>query len=155
MNEPGAYAEQTRDDFRYFHRIALRWNDLDAYRHVNNVRFYTFYDTVIMHYLTVDGGFDLLDGPVVPFTVENLCRFHNSLRYPATVECGLRVARIGNSSVRYDLGLFAQGEPAIVASGYFIDVFVDETEQPCSIPAPLRVHLQRLLVPAQGDRAAT
>lgn len=146
MNEPAAPADQTRDDFRYFHSIALRWNDLDAYRHVNNVRFYTFYDTVIMHYLTVEGGFDLLDGPVVPFTVENLCRYHSSLRYPATVECGLRVARIGNSSVRYELGLFAAGEAAIVASGYFIDVFVDKTETPCTIPDPLRAHLQRLFV---------
>lgn len=148
MSDPEAHADQSRDDFRYFHRIALRWNDLDAYRHVNNVRFYAFYDTVIMHYLTVDGGFDLLDGPVVPFTVENLYRFHSSLRYPATVECGLRVARIGNSSVRYELGLFAAGEAAIAASGYFIDVFVDETEKPCTIPDPLRAHLQRLLVPS-------
>ncbi|MGR9091505.1 MAG: acyl-CoA thioesterase [Gammaproteobacteria bacterium] len=150
MSDPKPHAEQTRDDFPYFHRIALRWNDLDAYRHVNNVRFYTFYDTVIMHYLTVDGGFDLLDGPVVPFTVENLCRFHASLRYPATVECGLRVARIGNSSVRYELGLFAEGETPIAASGYFIDVFVDDSEQPCTIPGPLRMHLERLLVAAQS-----
>ena len=155
MTESQAHAAQTRDDFRYFHHIALRWNDLDAYRHVNNVRFYAFYDTVIMHYLTVEGGFDLLDGPAVPFTVENLCRFHNSLRYPAIVECGLRVARLGNSSVRYELGLFTQGESAIAASGYFIDVFVDKTEKPCTIPAPLRAHLQSLLVPARDDSVAT
>ena len=155
MSDPKPHAEQTRGDFRYFHRIALRWNDLDAYRHVNNVRFYTFYDTVIMHYLTVDGGFDLLDGPVVPFTVENLCRYHNSLRYPATVECGLRVARIGHSSVRYELGLFAEGETPIAASGYFIDVFVDSSEQPCRIPDPLRMHLERLLVPDQNTSAPT
>ena len=131
MAKDESHAARTRDEFRYFHAIALRWNDLDVYRHMNNARFYAFFDTVIMHYLTVDGGFDLIDGPVVPFTVENLCRFHRSFRYPATVECGLNVARIGTSSVRYDIGLFARGEPEIVASGYFVDVFVDETETPC------------------------
>ena len=75
--------------------------------------------------------------------------------YPAIVECGLRVARLGNSSVRYELGLFTQGESAIAASGYFIDVFVDKTEKPCTIPAPLRAHLQSLLVPARDSSVAT
>jgi len=155
---PTSHANETREDFKYCHAIALRWNDLDAYRHVNNVRFYTFYDTVIMHYLVVDGGFDLLDGPVVPFTVENLCRFHQSLTYPATVECGLRVARLGTSSVRYELGLFAEGVSSVVATGYFIDVFVDSTAKPCPIPDAIRGHLERILItpdqasPASGNR---
>jgi acyl-CoA thioester hydrolase len=136
---------ETRENFKYFHAIELRWNDLDAYRHVNNARFYAFYDTTIMRYLTVDGGFDLLDGPVVPFTVENLCRFHKSFQFPTDVECGLRTARIGTSSVRYELGLFAQGEPSPTATGYFIDVFVArESGTPCPIPAPIRKHLEKI-----------
>lgn len=138
---------ERRENFKHFHAIELRWNDLDPYRHVNNARFYAFYDTAIMHYLTVDGGFDLLDGPVVPFTVENLCRFHKSFRFPAVVECGLRTARIGTSSVRYELGLFARGESEVTATGYFIDVFVErESEKPCSIPDQIRQHLEKILV---------
>ncbi|TDJ63061.1 MAG: acyl-CoA thioesterase [Proteobacteria bacterium] len=146
MVETESYASAQRQDFKYFHTIGLRWNDLDAYRHVNNARYYAFYDTVIMHYLTIEGGFDLLDVPIVPFTVENLCRFHKSFRYPTDVECGLRVARIGTSSVRYELGLFARGESEIVASGYFIDVFVERSsETPCPIPTEIRDHLLKII----------
>jgi len=144
MTEAATHQHETRADFRYFHQVALRWNDLDAYRHVNNVRFYTFYDTVIMHYLVVEGGFDLIDGPFVPFTVENLCRFHRPLRYPATVECALRAAHIGNSSIRYELGLFVEGEEPVIATGYFVDIFVDESEQPSRIPDSIRAHLEKL-----------
>jgi len=141
---------ERRENFKHFHALELRWNDLDPYRHVNNARFYAFYDTAIMHYLTVEGDFDLLDGPVVPFTVENLCRFHKSFRFPTVVECGLRTARIGTSSVRYELGLFAQGESAVTATGYFIDVFVErESEKPCPIPPQIREHLEKILAPAQ------
>jgi acyl-CoA thioester hydrolase len=141
---------ERRENFKHFHALELRWNDLDPYRHVNNARFYAFYDTAIMHYLTVEGGFDLLDGPVVPFTVENLCRFHKSFRFPTVVEFGLRTARIGTSSVRYELGLFARGESSVTATGYFIDVFVErESEKPCPIPRQIREHLEKILAPAQ------
>ncbi len=146
MTESKHFEAERREDFNYFHSVELRWNDMDPYRHVNNARFYAFYDTAIMQYLTVDGGFDLLDGPVVPFTVENLCRFHRSFRYPAVVECGLRTARIGSSSVRYELGLFARGEVEVTATGYFIDVFVKrEAEKPCPIPPDIRRHLEQIL----------
>lgn len=129
--------------------MTLRWNDLDAYRHVNNVRYYTFFDTAIMQYLTVDGGFDLLDGPVLPFTVENCCRFHRSFTYPDIIDAGMRVARLGRSSVRYEFGLFRQGDPQVCATGYFVDVFVDRaTEQPIEIPPALRAHLEKI---AQGE----
>lgn len=139
------HAAERREDYPCFHAVALRWNDLDAYRHVNNARFYAFYDTAIMHYLTVEGGFDLLDGPVVPFTLENLCRYHRGIHYPALLECGLRVAHLGRSSVRYELGLFVAGDPQVHATGYFVDVFVDSaTEKPCAIPDDIRAHLARL-----------
>jgi acyl-CoA thioester hydrolase len=140
-----SHGSERRENFNYFHTIDLRWNDLDAYRHVNNARFYAFYDTAIMQYLSVEGGFDLLDGPVVPFTVENLCRFHKSFQFPTTVECGLRTAHIGTSSVRYELGLFGRGDAAVSATGYFIDVFVDRgSESPCPIPTPIRRHLEKI-----------
>jgi acyl-CoA thioester hydrolase len=141
------FENERRVNFKHFHAIELRWNDLDPYRHVNNARFYAFYDTAIMHYLTVEGSFDLLDGAVVPFTVENLCRFHKSFRFPMVVECGLRTAQIGTSSVRYELGLFARGDDEVTATGYFIDVFVDrKSETPCTIPPQIRAHLEKLLV---------
>jgi acyl-CoA thioester hydrolase len=145
--QPSSFDNERRENFKYFHALELRWNDMDPYRHVNNARFYAFYDTAIMHFLTIEGGFDLLDGPVVPFTVENLCRFHQSFRYPAVIECGLRTARIGTSSVRYELGLFARGETEVTATGYFIDVFVErESEKPCPIPLEIRQHLESILV---------
>lgn len=135
-------ATELRENFRYFTAIQVRWNDLDAYRHLNNARYHAFFDSAIMHCLTHDGGFDLLDGPVVPFTVENLCRFHRALSFPDLVEAGLRVARLGNSSVRYELGLFRAGDPQVCATGYFVDVFVDREEaRPCPLPATIRAHL--------------
>lgn len=148
MSDTGSHASERRENYGYFHALELRWNDLDAYRHVNNARFYAFYDTAIMQYLTVAGRFDLLDGPVVPFTVENLCRFHKSFQFPAVIECGLRTARLGTSSVRYELGLFARGDPEVTATGYFIDVFVErDSEKPCPIPARIRTHLAKILAP--------
>lgn len=137
---------EIRANFRYFFSIETRWNDLDAYRHVNNARYYAFFDSAIMHYLKTAGGFDVLDGPIVPFTVENMCRFHRAFEFPDVVDAGLRVARIGNSSVRYEIGLFKAGAEPVHATGYFIDVFVDRTTQrPSPIPAALRAHLSRLL----------
>jgi acyl-CoA thioester hydrolase len=135
-----------RVDFGYFLSIPLRWNDMDPYRHLNNARYYAFFDSVIMHYLTVSGRFDLLDGPVVPFTVENACRFHRGFAFPDVIDAGLRVARLGNSSVRYEMGLFRAGDEELYATGHFVDVFVDrETQQPQTIPDAIRAHLTLLL----------
>lgn len=137
---------ELRENFRHFLPIQVRWNDLDAYRHVNNARYHAFFDSVIMHYLTIAGGFDLLDGEVVPFTVENMCRFHRPLQFPDVIDAGLRVSRIGNSSVRYELGLFRAGVTEVCATGYFVDVFVDRgSSQPVPMPAALRAHLAQLL----------
>ena len=135
-------ANCTRADFGYSVPVQTRWKDIDPYRHVNNTNYFTFFDTAIMHFLTVAGGFDLLDGPVVPFTVENMCRYHGSIVFPMVIDCALRVAHLGNSSVRYELGLFEVASPAPLATGYFIDVFVDsESQNPVPIPADLRAHL--------------
>ena len=138
---------ETRENFRHFTAIQVRWNDLDACRHLNNARYHAFFDSVIMHFLIHVGGFDLLDGPSVPFTVENLCRFHRSLSFPDRVDAGLRVARLGTSSVRYEPGLFRAGESRVCATGYFVDVFVDRTSgRPVPLPADIRAHLASALV---------
>ncbi len=147
-----AEAEQTRADFNYFHTGQIRWNDLDPYCHLNNARYYAFFDTLIMHYLTVDGGFDLLTGSHRVFTVENGCRFHRSFIYPDSLECGLRVAKLGRSSVRYEIGLFRANKSEIYASGHFVDVFVDaQTERPTEIPAPIRTFLARIQHPSPDN----
>lgn len=140
---------ESRANYPYFVAIPLHWNDQDPYRHLNNARYYTFFDSTIMHYLTVAGGFDLLDGDVVPFTVENNCRFHKGFRFPDVVDAGLRVARLGSSSVRYELGLFRAGDDEVYATGYFVDVFVDRAGgRPQPIPEAIRAHLGHLLRPA-------
>ncbi len=137
-----------REDFRHFVAIQTRWNDLDSYRHLNNARYYAFFDTVIMDYLQSVGGFDLLHGPVLPFTVENRCRYFQSLTFPDVVETGLRVARIGNTSARYEMGLFKKGDAEIHAAGAFVDVFVDaQTQLPTPIPSALRQHLEAIQWP--------
>jgi acyl-CoA thioester hydrolase len=144
-----------REDFGHFAIIQTRWNDLDSYRHLNNARYYAFFDTAIMGYLQVVGGFDLLNGPTVPFTIENGCRYFRSFTFPDVIEVGLRVARVGHSSVRYELGLFKQDFPELCAAGYFIDVFVDAvTQTPVSVPSDIRSHLERI-ASASGDPAGT
>lgn len=140
-----------RDDFRHFTTLQTRWNDHDGYRHVNNAHYHTYFDSAIMDYLLVQGGFDVLHGPIVPFTVENRCRYYRAVSFPEIVEVGLRVARLGDSSVRYALGIFCRGDTVIRAGGTFIDVFVTVSDgRPASIPTAIRAHLARLLSAAPG-----
>ncbi len=139
-----------RNDYLHFLSLQTRWNDLDSYGHLNNARYYAFLDSAIMDYLQVLGGFDLVHGPVLPFTIENGCRFFQSFTFPDTIEVGLRVTKIGRSSIRYEMGLFKQGHTEIRAAAYFVDVFVDATSQtPIQIPTALRKHLQHILWPQQ------
>jgi len=140
---------ETRSNFAYFLEVQTRWNDHDSYGHVNNARFHALFDTVIMHYMLEDQGLDLIGGPAIPFTVENMCRFHQQLSFPDVVQCGMRVARIGNSSVRYEFGLFAKGREPVAATGYFVDVYVDSaTHQPVRLPDDLRAALERIAIQA-------
>jgi acyl-CoA thioester hydrolase len=142
-----AKAIGTRADYRYFLDIPTRWMDNDIYGHVNNVVYYSYFDTVINRYLIDAGGLDIHHGEVVGIAVENMCRFHKSFAYPEVVESGLRVGRLGNSSVRYEVGLFGTGEEPARAEGHFVHVFVDRTSQrPLPIPAQIRAALERLLV---------
>ncbi len=139
---------ERRRDFVYFLTIQTHWGDNDGYRHLNNTRYHAFFDTTLMHYLAVEAGIDVHRGETVPYTVENLCRFHRQVSFPAVVECGLRVAHIGNSSVRYEFGLFSKNSEEVNATGYFVDVFVSQkTQRPVRIPATVRTSLQRLSRP--------
>lgn len=139
--------DETRDRFPHFLSIPTRWMDNDVYGHVNNVVYYSYFDTVICRYLIVEARLDIVEGPVVPFTVENMCRYHRSLSFPEVVDAGLRVAQLGNSSVRYEIALFSQNEAEAAAEGYFVDVFVDRgTRQSVPIPPKIHTALERLLV---------
>jgi acyl-CoA thioester hydrolase len=138
---------ETRDRFQHFLAIPTRWMDNDIYGHVNNVVYYSYFDTVINHYLIAAGGLDISDGPVVGIAAESLCRFRRELSFPQIVEAGLRVAHLGTSSVRYEIGLFVQGEDDACASGYFVHVFVDRNNRrPVPIPDAIRAALTRLRV---------
>lgn len=134
-------------DFPYHLTIPTRWRDVDMYAHVNNVVFYAYFDTVIGHYLMTEGGLDYTQDHVVGFAVESQCRFLKPLRFPDVIDAGLRVTRIGNSSVRYEVGIFKQGEADPAAFGSFVHVFVDrKTERSTPVPQPIRAALQKLLV---------
>ena len=137
---------ETRPNFAYFVPIQTHWSNQDAFGHMNNAHYLACFDTTVMHYLIHEGGFDVKTGPFRTFTVENMCRYHRGIVFPQIIECGLRIIRLGTSSVRYEIGMFIQDEEDVAATGYFIDVFVDAvTERPTEIPAPVRKHLSRLV----------
>jgi acyl-CoA thioester hydrolase len=138
-----------RADYRHFLEIPTRWMDNDVYGHVNNVNYYSYFDTLINRYLIDEGGLDFRDGPIVGLAVESLCRYYKSFAYPDVIDAGLRVGKLGTSSVRYEIGLFATGEDTARAEGHFVHVFVERTSQrPTPIPEPMRGALARLASPA-------
>ncbi len=140
-----------RNEYRHFLAIPTRWMDNDAYGHVNNVTYYSYFDTAVNEHLIRAGGLDIHGGAVVGYVVETSCRFHRPLSFPQVIDAGLRVMRLGESSVTYEIGLYAQGEDAPAASGRFVHVWVDRvTERPVRIPEAIR----DALVPLLAGRAA-
>ena len=136
-----------RDGYRHFLSIPTRWKDNDVYGHVNNVEYYSFFDTVINTYLIDEGGLDIHRGGVIGLCAESHCRFLGELKFPGSVDAGLRVEKLGNSSVRYGIGLFRAGEADPAAEGWFVHVFVDRaTRRSTPIPDPIRNALQALAI---------
>jgi acyl-CoA thioester hydrolase len=136
-----------RSDYLYFKSIATRWMDNDAYKHVNNIVYYSYFDTVIHEYILLEGQLNYKTDKISGFAVETNCQFLRPIHFPDTVDVGLRVGHLGNSSVRYEIGIFIQGEKPLAAFGTFVHVFVDQdTEKPTPIVDPLRSALARLLV---------
>ncbi|MBM3342890.1 MAG: acyl-CoA thioesterase [Betaproteobacteria bacterium] len=134
-----------RTHYRHYSTITTRWMDNDVYRHVNNVVFYSFFDTAVNQYLMQQGVLDLDRSPVVSLVVETGCQFFSPIAFPDIVHCGLRVAHLGNSSVRYEIGIFRNGEPQAAAQGHFVHVACDRaTHRPVAMPADLRRALQAL-----------
>lgn len=144
----GRPAPQPRTSYRTFRSISTRWSDNDVYGHVNNVVYYSWFDTAVNAHLIEHGALDIERGGVIGLVVETQCNYFAPLAFPQTVEAGIRVARIGSSSVRYEVGLFAQGETMTAAAGHFIHVYVDRTtRRPCALPAKLMHVLQSLETP--------
>lgn len=133
-----------RGAYTRFLPLDTRWSDNDVYGHVNNVVYYAFFDTAVNRVL-IEAGLDIFGGDVIGLAVETGCVFHRPLAFPQALEAGVRVARLGTSSVRYEVGIFVVGEAAIAAHGHFVHVFVDRaTRRPRPIPDPLRAAMESL-----------
>ena len=129
-----------------------RWMDNDIYGHVNNVIYYAFFDTAINQYLIAEGSLDIGDGRVIGVAVETHCQFMRSVAFPDVIEVGLRVGRLGSSSVRYELAIFRHGEDQASAAGHFVHVFVDRaSRRSVPIPGSIRAALERLVGPIEAD----
>ena len=137
----------SRASYRSFLAIPTRWMDNDTYGHVNNVTYYSYFDTVVNEHLIRAGGLEIRGAPAIGLVVETSCCFHKSFSFPDVVDGGLRVTKLGNSSVTYEIGLFRQGDDEPAASGHFVHVWVDRaTWRPTPVPPAVRNALQALLV---------
>jgi|APCry1669189241_1035207.scaffolds.fasta_scaffold11167_2 acyl-CoA thioester hydrolase len=135
-----------RSAYRVFRSITTRWMDNDAYGHVNNVVYYSWFDTAVNAYLIEQGVLDIEHGQTIGLVIETRCNYFTPLAFPQAVEAGIRVAHLGSSSVRYEVGLFAQGEALSAARGHFVHVYVNrETRRPSALPAKLKTVLETLL----------
>ena len=134
-----------RERYPHWLVIPTRWMDNDVYGHVNNVVYYSYFDTVINTFLIAQGGLDIHGGPVIGLCVESGCRYMKPLAFPEIIDAGLAVSKLGNSSVRYEIGLYRAGDNAPAAEGHFVHVFVDRaTRRPTPLSAGLRAALALL-----------
>ncbi|MBA4212299.1 MAG: thioesterase [Polaromonas sp.] len=136
----------SRSAYRVLRSITTRWADNDVYGHVNNVVYYSWFDTAVNAHLIEQGALDIHQGPVIGLVIETQCNYFAPLAFPQTVWAGLRVAHLGTSSVRYEVGLFADGEDLAAACGHFVHVYVDRhTRRPVPLPELLKKTLETLL----------
>jgi acyl-CoA thioester hydrolase len=137
---------RARSDFRAFVPITTRWMDNDVYGHINNVTYYSFFDTAVNGWLVEQGALDIEASPVIGLVVQTQCDYFALLAFPQAIEAGLRVAHLGASSVRYEVGIFAAGHALTAAHGHFVHVYVDRaSRRPVPLPDLLRSTLTRLL----------
>ncbi|MGG5808104.1 acyl-CoA thioesterase [Falsiroseomonas sp. CW058] len=139
----------TRSEYRFFLEIPTRWMDNDVYRHVNNVVYYSWFDTVVARFLFGTGAIDLTDSPVIGVVVETLCRYHAPIAFPDRVTAGLRVERVGTTSIRFGIAIFREDEETASAEGHFVHVYVDRATQ--SRPTPLPDALRAAAAAVQAE----
>ena len=136
-----------RADYKHFVTITTRWMDNDVYGHVNNVQYYSYFDTAVNLYMTQQGGLDYLAGQAIGYVVETRCQYRRPIAFPDTVEVGIRVAKIGRYSVTYEVGIFKQGQAEICAFGHLVHVYVERaTSTPTPIPEKDRAAMQAISV---------
>ncbi|MFK7828556.1 MAG: acyl-CoA thioesterase [Congregibacter sp.] len=140
-----------RDDYRWFTPIITRWSDNDIYGHVNNVVYYSYFDSVANRYLIDEGGLDIHTGTTVGLVVNSGCSYYAPIAFPQHLDGGFRVDRLGNSSVQYGIAIFVAGEAKACASGTFTHVFVDRaSNRPVPIPTRMRESLVAVQAEASG-----
>lgn len=150
MTSPTRPQAEPRSAYRIFRPIGTRWSDNDVYGHVNNVVYYSWFDTAVNGYLIESGAIDIHDGAVIGLVIETQCNYFSPLSFPEPVLAGIRVAHVGSSSVRYEVGLFSarDGDPVgqmTAARGHFIHVYVDrQTRRPVPLPPRLLNLLETL-----------
>jgi acyl-CoA thioester hydrolase len=136
---------EARSVYRAFRAIATRWEDNDVYGHVNNVVYYSWFDTAVNAYLIEQGALDIHQGATIGLVIETHCNYFAPLSFPQTVDAGLRVGHVGDRSVRYEVGLFAQGQDQAAACGHFVHVYVDKlTRRPVLLPDSLKKSVEKL-----------
>ena len=136
---------ESADRYRYFLPITTRWMDNDVYGHINNVTYYSYFDTVANHYLIHEGGLDIHTSTVIGLVVESHCNYRAPLAYPDRLRAGLRVDKLGNRSVTYGIGIFKEGQEQAAAHGHFVHVFVDrQSRKAVAMPERLREALARI-----------
>jgi acyl-CoA thioester hydrolase len=144
--QPQKPTPEPRNAYKVFRNIQTRWMDNDTYGHVNNVVYYSWFDTAVNAFLIEQGVLDIHHGATIGLVIETQCNYFSPLAFPQVVNAGIRVARLGSSSVRYEVGLFADGEPLTAAKGHFIHVYVDKlTRRPVSLPSNLKSVLETLV----------
>jgi acyl-CoA thioester hydrolase len=142
----GTGAATCRAGYAAWRDIPTRWLDNDAYGHVNNVVYYSWFDTAVNAWLIEAGLLDIQHGATIGLVVETGCRYHRSVAFPEIVEAGIRIARLGNSSVRWEVGLFTRGHEAPAAEGHFVHVYVDRGQRrPAPLPPAWRAALHPLV----------
>ncbi len=140
-----------RDAYPAYRTLSTRWNDNDVYGHMNNVVHYALFDTAVNAFLIEAGALDIYGGDQIGLVVETGCRYFGEIAYPDTVHAGIRVTKLGTSSVRYEVGLFRNDAEMAAAEGHFVHVYVDkETRRPKPLNEKLRATLERIAV---GDAA--
>lgn len=143
MSDPKTHV--SREDYRHFYPMVTRWMDNDLYGHVNNVNYYSFFDSAVNRYLIEVGGLDIHQSEIVAFVVHSSCHYQQPIAYPEVIAVGIKVNKLGTSSVQYGVAIFKEGEDQACAFGEFVHVFVHRKQQRAvPIPEPLRKALQRL-----------
>ncbi|MFW1925518.1 acyl-CoA thioesterase [Acinetobacter ursingii] len=143
---------KTRDQFHFFLNIQTRWADNDIYGHVNNVTYYSYFDTAANSLLIQHAGFDIRQSPIIGLVVDSACSFFQELSFPDVIEVGVAIAKIGNSSLRYELAIFKQHHVEPSAQGHFVHVFVDrETRKTTPVPDTIRMALKPYILKSESD----